>query len=195
MDPKKLVETRGEEPQWLPGNGGESWERIDYGLGAPGFMPSSVPTATRPGLTTIRLFEADPALLFRAWTEAEHLTRWWGPAGFSSTFETFEPRPGGQWRFTMHGPNGATFPNHSVFLVVGPERIVLDHLSAPRFQIHATFTPVDGRTRLSFTMLFTSAAECEAMRGFAEPAHEQMFDRLEAELARMRQHHLPLPTN
>ena len=186
MEPKKLVESRGAEPQSLPGHGGESWERIDYGLGAPGLTPTSAPSGTRPGFASIRIFDADAALLHRAWTEAEHLARWWGPKGFSSTFETFEPRPGGQWRFTMHGPDGGAFPNHSVFVEVGPERIVLDHLSAPRFQIRATFTPVEDRTRLSFAMLFNSAAECEAIRSFAEPAHEQMFDRLEAELIRMR---------
>jgi uncharacterized protein YndB with AHSA1/START domain len=187
MEPKKLVESRGAEPQLLPGHGGESWERIDYGLGAPGFTPSSAPEGTRPGFATTRLFDADPALLLRAWTEEEHLARWWGPKGFSNAFETFEPRPGGQWRFTMHGPDGSAFPNHSVFVEVGPERIVLDHLSGPRFQIRATFPPVDNRTRLTFAMLFDTSAECEALRGFAQPAHEQMFDRLEAELARMRQ--------
>ena len=187
MEPKKLVESRGEEPSSLPGHGGESWERIDYGLGAPGFTPTTAPSATPPSLVTTRLFDTDPALLFRAWTEAEHLARWWGPKGFSSTFETFEPRPGGHWRFTMHGPDGTAFPNHSVFVEVGPECIELNHLSAPRFQIRATFTPLETRTRLSFAMLFDSARECEAMRGIAEPAHEQMFDRLGAELTRMRQ--------
>jgi hypothetical protein len=34
MDQQKLVESRGEEPVFLPGHVGESWQRIDFGLGA-----------------------------------------------------------------------------------------------------------------------------------------------------------------
>ena len=34
MDQEKLVEKRGEEPAFLPGHVGESWQRVDFGLGA-----------------------------------------------------------------------------------------------------------------------------------------------------------------
>src|SRR6185436_7215593 len=73
--------------------------------------------------------------VFDAWTDPARLTRWWGPKGFTSTFERFDLRPGGVWRFVLHGPNGASYPNESVFVeIVPPERIVFDHVSKPVFQ-------------------------------------------------------------
>jgi uncharacterized protein YndB with AHSA1/START domain len=41
--------------------------------------------------------------------------QWWGPEGFANTFAQFEFKPGGRWVFVMHGPNGANYPNESVF--------------------------------------------------------------------------------
>jgi len=124
--------------------------------------------------------------VFRAWTESEHLARWWGPRGFTNTFQEFDPKPGGRWQFVMHGPNGADYPNQSVFVeIVKPERIVFDHLSAPAFRVTATFAEEAAKTRLTFRMLFETAAECDKVKGFAVGANEENFDRLEAELARM----------
>ena len=86
----------------------------------------------------------------------------------------------------MHGPNGADYPNQSVFVeIVQPERIVFDHVSAPAFQVTATFAEEGGKTRLTFRMLFETAAECDKVKGLVVRANEENFDRLEAELARM----------
>ena len=124
--------------------------------------------------------------VFRAWTDPQHLARWWGPKGFTNTFQEFDPRPGGRWQFVMHGPNGADYPNQSVFVeIVTPERIVFDHLSGPAFQVTATFAEEADKTRLTFRMRFDTAAECDKVKGFAVGANEENFDRLEAELARM----------
>jgi hypothetical protein len=34
MNKEKLIETRGEEPAFIPGHVGESWQKVDFGLGA-----------------------------------------------------------------------------------------------------------------------------------------------------------------
>ena len=62
-----------------------------------------------------RVFDAPPERVFRAWTDPNHLAQWWGPKGFTNTFEEFDLRPGGPWRFVMHGPDGTDYKNHSVF--------------------------------------------------------------------------------
>ena len=137
-------------------------------------------------IITTRVLAWPRERVFRAWTEPEHLARWWGPKGFTNTFPEFDPRPGGRWQFVMHGPNGADYPNHSVFVeIVKPERIVFDHLSGPAFQVTATFAEEAGKTRLTFRMLFETAVECDKVKGFAVGANEENLDRLEAELARM----------
>ncbi len=135
-------------------------------------------------ILTTRLLPAPRARVFAAWTDPEQLARWWGPAGFTNSFQEFDLRPGGQWRFTMHAPDGAGFPNHSVFRDIKPqERIVFDHLSGPLFQVTATFADQDGGTLLSFRMRFGSVEECEAIKRYALEGNEQVFDRLVALLA------------
>ena len=133
-----------------------------------------------------RVLDAPRERVFRAWSEPDHLARWWGPKGFRNTFEEFDMRPGGVWRFVMHGPDGVAYKNKSVFVeTVKPERIVFNHVVGPRFQITATFDEQSGKTRLTFEMLFATADECARVMGYAIEANEQNFDRLEAELARM----------
>lgn len=63
-----------------------------------------------------RLVEAPRERVFKAFSDPARLARWWGPHGFGSTFHEFDLRPGGAWRFVMHGPDGANYPNQSVFV-------------------------------------------------------------------------------
>lgn len=147
-------------------------------------MPASSPNDC--DIFSTRLLAAPRELVWRAWTEPQHLARWWGPKGFTNTFREFDPRPGGHWRFTMHGPDGTDYDNHSVFVALAaPERIVLDHLSNPRFRVTATFAEEAAGTRVDFLMHFESAAVCAAVRPICEPSNEENFDRLAAELAQM----------
>lgn len=67
-------------------------------------------------------------LVFEAFTDVEHLSRWWGPNGFSTSTHEFEFRPGGVWEFTMHGPDGTDYPNRIEWLEISPpERIRFRH--------------------------------------------------------------------
>ena len=136
-------------------------------------------------LATERLLRATPAEVFDAFRDPERLARWWGPKDFTNTFSEFDLRPGGRWRFVMHGPSGANFQNESVFdEVVEGRRIVYRHLSGPKYQMTITLAEEGGGTRLKWRMLFPSEKECAKVRRFAEPANEQNLDRLEAELER-----------
>ena len=142
-------------------------------------------TADREIVTT-RVLNAPRELVFKAWTDPDQLVHWWGPKGFTNTFHEFDMRPGGIWRFVMHGPDGIDYQNKSVFVeVVNSERIVFDHVSGPRFQVVVTFAEQAGKTTLTFRMRFESAAECDKVKAFAVEGNEQNLDRLEAQLAKM----------
>ena len=136
-------------------------------------------------LVTTRLLDAPPERVFRAFSDAAHLAAWWGPAGFSNTIHAFELRPSATWRYTMHGPNGADYQNESVFTDVAPDRLVIDHVSPPRFTLTITLAPERGKTRLTWRQRFPTAADCERIRALAAPANEQNLDRLAARLALM----------
>ena len=76
-------------------------------------------------ITSARLFSASREDVFQAFSNPERLALWWGPKGFRNTFKEFGLRPGGMWRFVMHGPDGSDYENVSEFIeVVPPQRIV-----------------------------------------------------------------------
>jgi uncharacterized protein YndB with AHSA1/START domain len=137
-------------------------------------------------IVTTRLFDAPRELVFRAWTEPDHLAKWWGPKGFTNTFHEFDPRPGGTWRFVMHGPNGTDYPNEIVFVeIASPERLVLDHVSLPKFRLTVSFEEVAGKTKVTFRQLFDSPETYGRIKSLALPGNEENFDKLASELAAM----------
>lgn len=72
-----------------------------------------------------RVFAASREQVWQAWTDSKHAERWWGPAGFSTTTLSQDFRPGGSWRYTMHGPDGQTYPNRIDYIeIVHPSRLV-----------------------------------------------------------------------
>ena len=126
--------------------------------------------------------------IFRAIENGDRLARWWGPNGFSNTFEQFDFQPGGEWKFVMHGPNGQSYDNHSRFASIAkPERVVINHLSAPNFTLTISLdeTPSDA-TRVTWRMHFENRELRDKIAKFAVDANEQNFDRLAVELARGR---------
>ncbi len=119
-------------------------------------------TADREIVLT-RLLAAPPELVFQAWTDPAHVTQWWGPGGFTTTTYKMEVRPGGVWRFCMHGPDGRDYQNQITYLeVIKPERLVYKHggeaeCEPVSFQVTVTFEEQQGKTRLTVQMLFPSA--------------------------------------
>jgi uncharacterized protein YndB with AHSA1/START domain len=138
-----------------------------------------------------RILNAPHELVFKVWTDPDHLIHWWGPEGFTNTFHEIDVRPGGVWRFVMHGPDGVDYDNKVEFIeVVEPERLVYRHgddtgESEP-FHVTVTFADDGGKTRLTLRMLFGSAAERDRSIGFgAVEGGNSTLDRLAAYLVSM----------
>jgi uncharacterized protein YndB with AHSA1/START domain len=116
----------------------------------------ATPFADREIFAT-RLFDAPRELVFSTWTDPKHIANWWGPTGFRNTIQEMDVRPGGVWRFIMHGPDGRDYPNKIVYReIVRPERIVYDHESGPPFHVTVTFSEAGPWTKVSMHMLFAS---------------------------------------
>ena len=122
-------------------------------------------TADREFVLT-RVFDAPRELVWEAWTDPKHVVHWWGPRGFTTTIEKMDVRPGGVWKHVMHGPDGADYPNSSVFKeVVKPERIVYSHggrkQGGPGVHFVATWTfeALGDKTKVTLYALFPSAAD------------------------------------
>ena len=126
--------------------------------------PEAEPASDREIVLT-RVFDAPRELLWQVWTDPEHVVRWWGPGGFTTTTQHMEVKPGGVWRFTMHGPDGRDYANRITYLEVNaPARLVYRHggdqeCEPVHFTVVVTFdVEGDGRqTRVTMRSVFPSA--------------------------------------
>src|SRR5690242_12383757 len=114
----------------------------------------------------MREFDAPRDLVFAAWTDPQHLAQWWGPNGFTTTTMSFDLRPGGIWRFVMHGPDGRDYQNRITYdEIVPPERIVYRHsggedVEPVQFTQRIIFEDLgNGTTRLIWHGTFPTAEE------------------------------------
>lgn len=136
-----------------------------------------------PVFRTGRVIPFPPGQVWQAFATPELLARWWGPNGFTNTFEVCEFRPGGRWKFVMHGPNGANFRNESTFLeLVADSRLGLQHLSKPRYVLTVTLAAHERGTAITWTQEFEDGGVAARIRHIVEPANEQNLDRLRSVL-------------
>ncbi len=152
-------------------------------------MSSQIITTTPDcEIVSTRIVNAAQELVFTAWTNPEHFKNWWGPSGFTNTFHEFDLRPGGRWRFTMHGPDKGNYENEVEFIKIEkPSLIYWKRHSKPLFHVLATFEAVAaGKTKVVFKMLFDTPEECNKLKGFVVDKNEENFDRLETELTKMK---------
>jgi uncharacterized protein YndB with AHSA1/START domain len=140
-----------------------------------------------------RMFDAPRDLVFSVWTDPKHLAQWWGPNGFTTTTSSFDMRPGGVWRFVMHGPDGRDYQNRITFEeIVPPERIVYRHggdedVEPVRFTTTVSFQDLGGKTRITMRLDFPSAAERDRVNKEygADKGLAQTLARLEQHVVKM----------
>ncbi|KQX00606.1 SRPBCC family protein [Flavobacterium sp. Root420] len=138
-------------------------------------------------IVSSRVVNFSQELVFKAWTDPNHLKNWWGPKGFTNTFEEFDLRPGGRWKFVMHAPDKGNFQNECEFVKIEkPSEIAWIRISKPLFNIVATFEKIaDDQTKIVFRMVFDTPEECAKLRPYVVDKNEENFDRLENELSKM----------
>jgi uncharacterized protein YndB with AHSA1/START domain len=140
-----------------------------------------------------RVFSAPRELVFKAWTDANHVTKWFGPKGFETTTHEIDVRVGGRWRFEYRAPDGTRFDNRIVFLEIkGPELLVFDHgpdkdNDAGRFRVTVTFDEqTDKKTLVTMRQLHPTKAQRDASVGFgAVEIGYTTIDKLEEHLKHM----------
>jgi uncharacterized protein YndB with AHSA1/START domain len=106
-----------------------------------------------------RVIDAPRELVFEAFTEVRHLSRWWGPEGFTTTTRSFAFRVGGVWDFVMHGPDGTDYPEWITWTeIVAPERIAMLHGESAddphAFTSVLTFADDGAATRIEMRTVF-----------------------------------------
>ncbi len=144
-------------------------------------------------IVTTRLLNAPRELVFEVWTSPKHVDKWWGPDGFTNTTSKMDVRPGGEWIYVMHGPDGRTYDNRIRFIeIIKPEKIVYLHDSGKQndpaeFQSVVTFEAVGSKqTQVTLKSVFkTKEAREFVVREFgAVEGARQTLAKLEQYLIR-----------
>lgn len=150
-------------------------------------ISETFPTKPECEIVSSRIVNASQELVFSAWSDPNHLKNWWGPAGFTNTFNEFDFRVGGKWSFVMHGPDKGNYPNECEFIKIEkPSLIAWKRFSKPLFQVVFTFEEISSKkTKIVFRMIFDTPEECNKLKPFVVDKNEENFDRLEKELAKM----------
>ena len=139
-----------------------------------------------------RVIDAPRELVFEAFTEVRHLSRWWGPEGLTTATRAFEFRVGGEWDFVMHGPDGTDYSEWIIWReIVPPERIALLHGESRgdpnAFESVVTFAPDGAATRIEMRAVFpTKELRDEAVEKYhAIEAGRQTLSNLAAYVTEM----------
>ena len=131
--------------------------------------------------TSEKKIAASSEKIFKAFEDPTLLGKWWGPAGFTITSNTFEFKPGGKWSFVMHGPGGNTYPNETIFQKIArPNKVAIRHDSNPHFTVTATIEDIKGGAIIRWHQDFDSEDVAKNIAHIVKPANEQILDKLKA---------------
>ena len=132
-------------------------------------------------LTFTQLLNAPRELLFKVFSESEHVKQWWGPEGWMMPVCTIDFRPGGTWHYCIRNAEGEEHWAKAVYRdIVRPERIVFTDkmvdaggnplAGLPPKRVTVTFDDVGGKTRLRVHVQLESAADLNKLveLGFAK---------------------------
>lgn len=147
------------------------------------------PTSGNKELSICRLLNAPQELVWEVWTDPEHIKNWWGPEGFKNSIEKMDVTEGGEWEFVMHSPDGTDFKNKHVYLKLEkPSKLVLQHVTSPKFIMTATFEAKGNQTLVTLHSEFESAEQLEqVIKVFkADVGMVQNMDRMERYLLAMQ---------
>src|SRR5277367_4967556 len=147
-----------------------------------------------------RVFSAPRETVFKAWSSADHIKRWFCPDGYSVPEAKVEMRAGGAFEVCMRSPEGVDHWTSGTFTeVVAPERLAIDHHvidpsgGGPLFSALTEVAFIDdggSRTLMEVVQSYTfpTTARAEQMLKGALEGWRQTLDRLEAEVARIQEH-------
>lgn len=153
-----------------------------------------------------RVFDAPRELVWKAFTDPEHMKHWWGPKGFTVRAAKMDFRPGGSYLYCLRSPDGHDIWGKFVYReIAAPERIVLvnsfsdenggltRHPMSPTWPLEmlSTFTFSEDEGKTTFTIRWSPLNASETERKTFEDGRKGMqqgwggtLDQMEAYLAK-----------
>jgi uncharacterized protein YndB with AHSA1/START domain len=136
-----------------------------------------------------RIFDAPRDLVWAAWTDVEHLKKWWGPKGFKVVSAKLDLKPGGTFHYGMQAPDGNMMWGKFIYREIrAPERLVFivsfsdkdggvtRHPMAPTWPLEtlstATFADNGGKTEV--TVIWAPHNATDEERKTFDSSHDSM---------------------
>jgi uncharacterized protein YndB with AHSA1/START domain len=144
-----------------------------------------------------RVYDAPVKLVWEAWTDPKQIAKWWGPRGFTHTTKSKDLKPGGQWIYTMHGPDGVDYPNIATYHeVIEYKKLVYDHGADEThdklFTVTVLFNEENEKTIMDMTMTVDSEEAATQMKKFIKQAGgNSTWDRLGEHVEGIQKHNDP----
>jgi len=135
-------------------------------------------------ISLTRIYDAPVKAVWDAYTDPVQAAKWWGPRGFTIKTKSKELKPGGQWIYTMYGPDGVVYPNIATYHEVEKySKLVYDHgateTTPPLFRVTVTFAEKNGKTTMDMTMSLPTAEAATQTKKFIKQANgNSTWDRL-----------------
>jgi uncharacterized protein YndB with AHSA1/START domain len=155
-------------------------------------LAQTILPADKPQIITSRLLNAPRDLVWKVLTSPEHIKHFWGPDGFTNTIKQMDVKVGGQWLFTMHGPDGKDWPNRIIYrTVTAPSYLAFDHdggeddVSGHRFLGELELHEEGTKTRIELRMTEATMEARDFVAQFAVEGGRQNLERLAAYVAPM----------
>jgi uncharacterized protein YndB with AHSA1/START domain len=121
----------------------------------------------KPTIVMTQVFDAPRAVVFEAWTKAEHVTHWWDPSGEPLAVCEIDLRPNGAFRWVHSGANGAEYPFTGTYReIAAPDRLVFTAQafpSSPESVATLIFSEDGKKTKLTMTIECKSIEDRDAM--------------------------------
>lgn len=155
-------------------------------------------------LVITRIFDAPRELVWKAWTDPEHLMRWWGPKDFTSPVCKIDLRVGGKYLYCMRSKEGQEFWSTGTYKEIVPlERIVCtdsfadekgnvvpaSHYGMPgddwplELKVTIQFEDLGGKTKMTLTHVGIPAGQMKEMTGVG---WNESFAKLAEVLAKLK---------
>ncbi len=148
----------------------------------------------RQDIVITRMFDAPPAVVFKAITDPQLVPNWWGPSILSTKVDRMDVRPGGQWRYVQSDPQGNEFGFRGIYHDAdAPHRLVstFEFEGMPGHVALDTLTleDVDGKTKYTSVSVFQSVADRDGMvQSGMESGARETLERLDKLIAGLRTH-------
>ena len=138
-----------------------------------------------------RSFDAPRELVFKAYTNPNHIPEWWGPENLTTVVESMELKVGGVWRFIQRDSAGKEYAFSGVYHeIVFPSRLVFsfefEGMKGHILMQTIKFEETEGRTKITTTVPYQSIQDLEGMLNAGmEKDNNESMDRFAELLAKL----------